>query len=211
MDKRFLMVIAAAVAFIVVGVLVVTVFSQPSEELRGTIEFDPPIKAADFTLIDQNGVERSLSDFGGKPIALSFIYSSCPDICPIIVGKSVEAYKMLEQELRGKIVFIFVTVDPARDTPEVLKEWAQALGADLPDFYFMTGRPSDVAKVWRTYAVAVANETVKQGEVSTYFVAHSAHIYFIDKDFRIRVEFTGHPDFWSPEDIAHNMRVLARE
>ena len=201
----------SAVALVVGGAIIVIVFSQPSEELKGTIEFDPPIMAADFTLIDQNGVERSLSDFKGKPIALSFVYTRCPDICPIIVSKSVEAYKMLDPQYRGRIAFVFVTVDPATDTPEVMKRWAKAMGADLPDFYFMTGDPKVVSKIWRIYAVAVANDTVTTQQGETYFVAHSAHIYFIDKEFRIRVEFTGHPDFWSPEDIAHNMRVLAEE
>ena len=95
--------------------------------------------APDFTLTSQDGEPVSLHDFRGKVVAVTFIYTYCPDLCPMLTANMVSVQDRLGSEFGSRIAFVSITVDPEHDTPEVLKQYAQDLtpistaGLSLPE------------------------------------------------------------------------------
>jgi len=119
-------------------------------EFNGTEFGDPPL-APDFTLTDQHGDALTLSDLEGRVIVVAFVYTSCPDICIAISANMAWAQANLGEYEEG-VVFISITIDPARDTVEHLAEWTASLGYDWPH---LTSEDSDVLievyENWRVY------------------------------------------------------------
>ena len=81
-------------------------------------------QAPDFTLTSQDGATVSLHDFRGKVVAIAFIYTYCTDVCPMLTAHMASVQEKLGSAFGPKIAFVSITVDPERDTPEVLKEYA---------------------------------------------------------------------------------------
>src|SRR3954447_14706781 len=86
--------------------------------------------APDFTLTSQDRKAVSLHDFRGKAVAIAFIYTTCTDVCPMLTANMARVQEKLGPAFGEKVAFISITVDPERDTPEVLKEYANNFGAD---------------------------------------------------------------------------------
>jgi len=128
-----------------------------------------------FVLTDQNGRPRSDRDFHGRFVLLYFGYSFCPDVCPTTLAKIASALGKLGPQA-DRFVPIFITVDPARDTPSVLKSYLAAFG---PQFVGLTGKPSDIAKVAHSYRVYYAKHPLAGGN---YAMDHSSVIYLLDPD-----------------------------
>ena len=106
-----------------------------------------------FHLIDQNGKPVSDADFRGRAMLIYFGYSFCPDVCPTTLAVMAQALDKLGPERARRIVPIFITIDPERDTPKVLGEYMKAFG---PNFVGLTGSAAaikDVEKKYRVYAV----------------------------------------------------------
>src|SRR5262245_32747820 len=95
--------------------------------------------APDFTLTDQDGKEVALKDRRGDVVAVTFIYASCVDTCPLLTAKLVGIQRKLEAKAASRVFFAAITVDPDRDTPEVLRRYGQAHGADSAHWAFLTG------------------------------------------------------------------------
>src|ERR1700674_1695927 len=106
-----------------------------------------------FTLTSQDGAPVSLADFRGKVVAVTFIYSFCTDTCPVLTPMMSFVQDRLGPDFGTKIAFVSITVAPERDTPEVLKEYAQAFGANLAGWAFLTGTPDAIRDVTRRYGV----------------------------------------------------------
>jgi protein SCO1/2 len=122
----------------------------------GTRE-EPPLKGAKiggpFTLVNQNGRQTSDRDFAGKYRIVYFGFAQCPDICPTDLANIGQALRQLEKSdpaLAAKVQPIFITVDPERDTPDALKEYAAAFH---PRIAALTGTPQQIADAARQYAV----------------------------------------------------------
>jgi protein SCO1/2 len=213
MSRKLLIggVIAVIVAIILVSQLLIPMFYKKS--FRGG--FLDGREAYDFTLLNQYGETVSLSDFKGKVIILSFIFTTCQDVCPVIGLGIKEAYNILSKKgLTDDVVVVLVSVDPERDTPEKMRMWAEKLNVTY--FHLFTGEFSEVSVVWDKYGVYVEKVNVSEGEMPGmehmgYMVTHTAVIYLIDKDFRLRIAFFGVPPSWSPQDIANDVEILVRE
>jgi len=184
------------------------------KNFRGEV-MPQPIHAKDFTLINQYNENVSLSKYDGKIIVLSFVYTHCPDVCPAIVMELNKAHdELIKRGVDKDVVFIFVSVDPDRDTPEAFREWAKSLHAE--DFIYLTGSNDAVAKVWRDYGiyVEISNESsgmpMHQGHEG-YIVTHTAIVYLIDRNLNIRVTFEGPPPSWSYEDVINDILRLVNE
>src|SRR5262245_19641031 len=95
--------------------------------------------APDFTLTNQDGKEVSLRDRCGDVVAVTFIYASCVDTCPLLTTKLVGIQRKLEAKAASRAFFTAITVDPERDTPDVLRRYGQAHGADSAHWAFLTG------------------------------------------------------------------------
>ena len=137
--------------------------------------------AKDFQLADHNGQTRSLKDFRGKLVVLFFGYTQCPDVCPTTMAELAEAKKLMGPD-GNKVQGIFVTVDPERDTAEVLKGYMANFD---PTFLALRGTPEQVAglaKDFKVYFKKVDGKTP-----TSYTMDHSAASFVYDTQGRLRL------------------------
>lgn len=111
--------------------------------------------APDFALSGQDGGRVAMADLRGKVLAVAFIYTSCPEVCPLLTMKMAEVQDVLGATFHPRVAFVSITVDPARDTPEVLQDYAAAHGADPGGWTFLTGAPEEIRAVAHGFGVAV--------------------------------------------------------
>ena len=137
---------------------------------------EPPLAGArmggPFTLTDQNGRRVSDSDFAGKYRIVYFGYTFCPDVCPVdlqMIGAGLRRFEQSDPERAARVVPIFISVDPARDTPAVLRQYVAAFH---PRMVGLTGSEADIARIARAYGVYYRRQPPAQpgGE---YLVDHS--------------------------------------
>jgi len=140
--------------------------------------------APDFALVDQDGKPVSLASLRGDVLLLDFVYTHCPGPCPILTGTHVAVQRALPAELAARVRFVSISLDPARDTPEALRAYATARGADLARWSFLTGEPGVVSDVLERYGVGA--KPGKNGEVD-----HLVITYVIDAEGRIARRFGG--------------------
>lgn len=136
-----------------------------------------PGAGGEFTLQSDQG-PVSLSDYKGKIVAVYFGYMTCPDICPTSLWNLTEAIKLMAPEQAEQVQSLFISVDPARDTPEVLSIFVKGFNAD---FVGLTDTPEMIAKVARQYGVIYEEVELKDSAVG-YVIDHSSVIYLIDRD-----------------------------
>lgn len=142
----------------------------------GSAPEKPPLADAGiggpFTLTDQDGRKVSDSDFAGKYRLIYFGYTFCPDVCPVDVQVLMKGYRQLEASnpaLAARIQPIFITVDPERDTPAVLKQF---VGAFHPKLIGLTGTPAEIAAVAKQFAIYYRKQPAAAGS-NAYLVDHS--------------------------------------
>ena len=163
------------------------------------------ITGADFgrelALTGHDGKPRVLADFRGKAVVVFFGFTHCPDICPTTLADAAQAMKALGKDAE-RVQVLFVTVDPERDTPELLARYVPAFDAR---FLGLTGDPAAVqkaAKEFRIYYEKRAGKT--PGE---YSVDHSAQSFVLDPQGRLRL-FVRHDRI--AQDLAEDLRTLIR-
>ena len=137
-----------------------------------------------FTLTDDNNQRFELSSLHGKAVLIFFGYTSCPDVCPTTLSKLSSVYKHLGPDA-ARVKTLYISVDPGRDTPEVLKE---DLGSFDLDALGLTGTKAEIDKVVALYGASY--EIIPTPEsVMKYTVAHSTTLYALDPDGRTRIQF----------------------
>ena len=137
-------------------------------------------EGGDFTLQSADG-PVALVDFRGKVVLLYFGYTYCPDICPTSLAATAEALKELRPEELARVAVILVSVDPKRDTPARLKEYARFFH---PVMVGVTGTPEEIAAVAKRYGVFYAEQKVATAG-DGYVVDHSADTYVVAPDGRL--------------------------
>jgi protein SCO1/2 len=137
--------------------------------------FEPPQPALDFTLITDQG-EINLADYRGKLVLLYFGYTFCPDACPTTLSKVSRALKRLSPEQASQVQLIFISVDPERDTPEVLGGYARNYA---PTFIGGTQSLEDIANLAKAYGIFYQKNQVKSA--AKYLVDHTTSITVIDR------------------------------
>ncbi len=150
---------------------------QPAEQ--------PPLAGAalggPFALIDQDGKPVTDKDFSGRYRAVYFGYSFCPDVCPTTLQALMQGYHAFasaDAKDAGKLVPIFVTIDPDRDTPAVLKRYVSAFG---PELRGLTGSPAAIAAAAKGYGVYYKKEPAANG-ASGYLMDHSSQAILFGPD-----------------------------
>ena len=154
---------------------------SPEKPKFNSIDVTGANYAKGFTLTDHNGQSRSLSDFKGKAVVLFFGYTQCPDVCPTSMAELAEIKRLLASD-GDKLQGVFVTVDPARDTTELLKAYMTNFD---PSFVAFTPTPeqlSVVAKDYKIYYKRVEGQTP-----TSYSMDHSAGSYVYDTQGRLRL------------------------
>src|SRR5258705_8518871 len=158
--------------------------------------------APGFALTSQDRTQVALEDFRGKVVALTFIYTWCTDTCPVLTPMMSFVQDRLGNDFGPRIAFVSVTVDPERDTPEALKEYAQAFGADLKGWTFLTGAPTVIRDLTRHYGVLASKNA--SGDVD-----HSFLTSIIDQRGILRVQYLGVR--FDPEEFRRDLLSLLRE
>jgi protein SCO1/2 len=155
--------------------------------------------APDFTLTSQDGARVSLRDYRGKVLAVTFIFTSCADTCPLLTDKMARVQDELGVDFGARVAFASITVDPERDTPEVLKQYAEAFGANPAGWAFLTGTPEGIREVTRRYGVFVSNAV--DGDVDHTFLTS-----LIDPRGMLRVQYLGVR--FDPEEFRRDLLSL---
>ena len=189
----------AIVAILTGGGLFVSAIARAAPQGDGL----PKIGAApDFRLTTQDGARLSLSDLRGRVVALTFIYTSCADTCPLLTAKMVALQNRLGAEFGSRIVFLSVSVDPERDTPDVLKRYAQAHGANLKGWHFLTGTSAEIRDVARRYGIYYKKQP--RGDVDHTFLTS-----VIDPRGALSVQYLGVR--FDPDELLRDLQSLLRE
>jgi protein SCO1/2 len=158
--------------------------------LAGCTESKPQFKSVDLTgadygkdfqLTDHNGQPRSLKDFRGKVVVVFFGYTQCPDVCPTSMAELAEAKKLLGSD-GDKVQGLFITLDPERDTPGVLKAYMANFD---PGFLALRGTPEQVAAAAKEFKVFFRK--VPGQTATSYTMDHSAASFTFDTQGRLRL------------------------
>ena len=171
--------IAACTAIVLAGGLLAACSEQKPK--FAAIDLSGADYARDFSLTDHNGQQRSIKDFAGKVVVLFFGYTQCPDVCPTAMTELAEVKKLLGKD-GDKLQGLFVSVDPQRDTPELLKAYMANFD---PGFLALTSTPDKLeamAKEYKVYFKKVEGKTP-----TSYTMDHSAGSYVYDTTGKLRL------------------------
>ncbi len=145
------------------------------------IEPSPP--AVDFSLTEADGQIYQLSEREGQVVLIFFGYANCPDICPTTLADFRKMYDELEEDVE-KVDFVFITIDPERDTAEEIERYVSAFNSD---FVALSGSEEDLQQVWDAYWVF--REKQESDSEAGYLMAHTSRIYLVDKAGNLRLTF----------------------
>ena len=171
-------------------------------EAKGAARLAKIGPAPEFTLTTQEGGRLSLRDLRGKVVAVTFVYASCADTCPLLTAKLARIQAKLGPEFGSRVFFASVTVDPERDTPEVLKRYAEAHKANPAGWAFLTGSPAEIRDVERRYGIYARKNP--RGDVDHTFLTS-----LIDRDGILRVQYLGVR--FDPDELLGDLKSLLRE
>lgn len=171
---------------------------QPA--LRSALLYPAPRALPDFSLLRSDGKPLTLADWKKHWTVAFFGFTNCPDVCPTTLATFKQVWKRLDPATRERVRFDFVSVDPARDTPELL---ARYVGYFSPDFVAATGTDEQLTRLTRALGLLYARGEPKNG---TYSVDHSASAVLIDPQGRQAGLFR--PPF-DAEAIATDLATLA--
>ena len=195
-------------------------------EVKGT-SLNPPRPATQFELENQFGRSVSLSDHRGKVVLLTFLYTNCRFVCPLVTSQLRDTYRILDGD-GTDVAFMAVSVDPERDTVETAYQYSEKWGMTA-NWDFLVGDREELSQVWEAYYLDPAKSSISPGDgvvaaeehadqedhdegatedvTDGYLVTHSTPMFLIDGDGIVRIVIT--PPF-EPEDIANDIRVLLR-
>jgi protein SCO1/2 len=201
MDRRTLAVGIGIFVFLGFVTLAVILFAPPAS-FRGTTYGEPYPPAPEIALTRSDGSSFRLSETRGRVVLLFFGYTSCPDVCPTTLAELNQALKDLGESGAGQVQVLFVTVDPERDTPERVQDYADNFNKS---FIGLGGSQTELEKVWSDYGVY---REIEQGtSAAGYSVNHTARVTLIDRQGNMRVSF----GFGAPvADIVHDLKLVLK-
>ena len=159
--------------------------------------------APDFVLTDQFGDSVRLSEMRGRAVALSFLFTNCPDVCPVVTTQLKSLYDELGEDA-DSVEFVSVSVDPERDDPRAAMRYLERWGV-ADEWRYLTGDRADLEAVWSAYYISPVVEdadaaarisgsgaigALRSEIAERYLVIHSAPVYLIDREGTRRVVFT---------------------
>jgi cytochrome oxidase Cu insertion factor (SCO1/SenC/PrrC family) len=204
MSRRTFLLLVASAAVLAVGIAAAmitlkmrTITASSPATVPGEIRVGSDVAiGGPFTLVDQDGRRVTDKDFAGRFMLIYFGYTYCPDVCPTELNTMALALDKLGTRVR--IVPVFITIDPARDTPEALKAYLASFG---PDFVGLTGTDDEIAAAAKAYRVYYKKG---EGEGDTYLMDHTSLLYLVGPDGKLAALFrTGA----SPDDIAAGIKA----
>ena len=187
--RNFRIVLWVLVAAVAIGATALYLFRPPARPLGVT--------GQSFALASTKGGDFTQASLKGTPSLIFFGYTFCPDVCPTTLALMGAALDRLGPD-QDRIVPVFITIDPERDTPEVLKKYVAAFG---PRLVGLTGTPDEIAKVEKEYRVYAKKGPIENG---TYAMDHSSVIYLMGPDGKL-VSF--YDEAVTPEDLAQKIKA----
>ncbi len=198
MNQRLIFRTFQVITGVLLGLLVAFwVFRSRSQTDTAGYFVPEPLEAPIFELLSHEGRKVSSDGFPGKLLAVFFGYTSCPDVCPLTLTHLGRAFREMGPE-SDRVQVLFITVDPARDSPERLARYLQAFH---PTFLGLTGTEGEIRAVADAFGAFFA----RNGEGEDYTVDHTARTYIVDPRGRIPLSF---PITATPEEMARDLRVL---
>jgi protein SCO1/2 len=173
-----------------------------AHEARGNARLPVVGPAPEFALTTQSGEGLSLTDLRGKVFAVTFIYATCKDTCPILTAKMATLQQRLGADFGSHVRFVSVTVEPEIDTPAVLRAYAKRFGADPAGWSFLTGSGAEVNDVVQRYGAFA--KRVKPGVVDHLFLTS-----LVDRRGMLRVQYLGYR--FDADEMLRDLRSLLRE
>lgn len=156
----------------------------------------------DFALADHTGRPRTLADFRGKVVVMFFGFTHCPDVCPTTLAELAVAVKKLGTD-GDRVQVLLVTVDPERDTPQILSQYVTAFD---PRFLALRGTAEETARVAKEFKIIY--QKVAGARPDSYTMDHSAGTYIFDPQGRLRV-YVSYGQ--GPEVFAHDIALLLQQ
>jgi len=173
--------------------------SEPA--FRGT-ELGDSIPTTDFTLTDQYNQTFTLGEHQGKVVLLFFGFTYCPDVCPLTLSTWKKVQEAIAEDA-DKVEFVYITVDPERDTQEKI---ASHLAVFSPDFIGLTGEVEDLQEVYSSYGVYREKNQISDSAAG-YLINHTSRINIIDTQGKWQLSFSHDA---SVEDLVHDIRLLLK-
>jgi protein SCO1/2 len=153
----------------------------------------------DFTLTDQGAKLFEFKNLSGKVVVVSFSYTSCSDVCPLITAAARQVQSGLSVAERKSVHLLTVTTDPEIDSPNVLTAYAKRYGAELANWSFLTGRQAELVKIWKNFGVGVKRK-------GRGIVEHTPLTAIVDQNGQMRYVYIGpSPD---PKLVLTDVRAL---
>ncbi|NYT62930.1 SCO family protein [Alcaligenaceae bacterium] len=153
----------------------------------------------DLEMQDGSGKLRTLADYKGKVLLVFFGYTQCPDVCPTAMAELSQTVELLGDDA-AKVQVIMISVDPARDTPEILSAYVTAFN---PSFVGLTGTPEQLSKTAKSFKAYYAKSS--GGTADQYGMDHASSFYILDQQGEARVLVSGNA---SAQDIADDVKLL---
>ncbi len=160
------------------------------------------VAAPNFTLTNQAGKKFRFNAASGKFVLVTFVYTTCPDVCPLFSAHFAAIQRALDQEKRDHYLLLSISTDPKRDTPGKMKAYAEAFKADFKHWQFLTGSQKDLSEVWKNFGVNVKDHGNGQ-------IQHTNLTTLIDAKGTRRVDYFG--DKWLVKEVLKDIKWLESE
>lgn len=183
------------VILVVMTAVLPPAWAHSLKELEATLadkeKFFQPLDrpAPGFSLRDPSGAAVSLADFRGKVVVLNFVYTNCPDVCPLHTARIAEIQSMInDTPMKSQVAFITITTDPKRDTGQALRDYGAAHGLDPVNWVFLTAGQDQQDDVTRKLAESYGHKFTKTADG---YQVHGIVTHVIDREGRWRANFHG--------------------
>ncbi len=183
--------------------LVVSLLTACGGESYQGVAFEHPAAAPELRLQTGSGAPFRLAEQTAPVTVVYFGYTHCPDVCPLTMGNLAAAVRKLPADQRADVRVVMVSVDPERDTPEIMQRYVAHFDES---FVGLSGAPADVARVLQDWVIDVERE--EADAAGSYFVSHPAGVNVVDGQHRMRLAF---PSRMGPDEIAHDLLLLIKE
>ncbi len=157
------------------------------------------LAAPAFTLTNQDGKKFSFKPASGKFVLVTFVYTTCPDVCPLFSAHFAAIQRALDEEKRENYLLLTISTDPKRDTPAKMKAYSEAFKADVRHWQFLTGTQKDLSAVWKSFGVNVKDHGNGQ-------IQHTNLTTLIDTNGMRRVDYYG--DKWLVKEVVKDIKWL---
>lgn len=197
------------IAAVVIPMVLFAAWKRPAhrEGYFGQL-LSPAKEAYDFKLTDQDGKPFRLSQLRGDAVVLAFGFTHCPNICPTTLASLASVFKALPSDDRARVRFLFISVDPARDTPEKLKNYVPFFQSS---FVGLTGSVQEIARTAKEYGAFYETVPQSSNDASDFYtINHSSYVYVIDPagKFALLYHYEQLPE---SKRIAHDIAKLLHD